>query len=281
MRCQIIFRTRSKEALRSHRSTTAKEISSLVAVILLLFPGTSCSGDEPSSRVAAVDALTVNSCVDELETGGAVLETPFRSNGIQDPVQIASRLGTLSLLPRGPFPALMDCSLAVALQKASPIFVSVGLTVLHFSAAYDHRLRRGSTQLSSHAFGRAIDVHSLDGVAGRHNVATDFEARVGTWIGITPHEGALSECTGNPITEPGRRLRTLVCRLKLETDLRIIVTPDDNEDHRDHIHLEYAPPRMRQPHKGQSPSIVAQQPSVIKKATKRNVKKKKPKLTRH
>jgi hypothetical protein len=230
----------------------------LLGPIVVLFPGTSCSSDQLVAPVAAVDASIVDSCVDELVSGGAVLETPHESDGIQTPVQIAAKLGTLALLPRCPFPALMDCTLALALQKASPIFVSVGMTILHFSAAYDHRTRRGSLQLSSHAFGRAIDVHALDGLSGHHNVATDFEAGVGSWVGLSPHEGALSECIGNPLTEPGRRLRILVCRLKLETDLRIIVTPDDNKDHRDHIHLEYAAPRTLQPHKQSTAKVVTQ-----------------------
>ena len=192
----------------------------------------------------------------ELLQGGVTLESPTRANEIAMPVQIKRKLGGLLLFPRSTYPALMDCSLALALQKASSIFEAAGLTELHFSAAYDHRTRRGSTQLSSHAFGRAIDVHVFDGAAGRHDVISDFERGVGTWGGIAPYEGALNECIGAPVTERGARLRTLVCRLKLESDLRIIVTPDDNDDHHDHIHLEYAQPFKPHAHaKAVGPSV--------------------------
>lgn len=204
------------------------------------------------------------------------MQAPKPSEDVVWPVQIDRKLGPLRLVPRGPYPALMDCSLALALQRAAPVFIAVGLNELQFSAAYDHRTRRGSTQLSSHSFGRAIDVHVFDGVAGKHDVAEDFERGVGTWLGISPHDGALAECIGSPLTDRGRALRTLVCRLKLETELRIIVTPDDNDDHRDHIHLEYAPPyvpRTRVQTLTKKPTPPTIKKAAAKKVPKRTAKK--------
>ncbi len=186
----------------------------------------------------------VGDCLRDLRAKNAEFEQAGTTLDVANPVLIKGRLGALSLEPRGKREALMDCALARALLDAGPIFEAEGLTRLGFSAAYDHRSRRDSTRLSGHAFGRAIDVHVFDGSSGRHDVKNDFEAGVGNWLGIVPGPGAREECIGMPTTERGRRLRTLVCRLKLETELRIIVTPDDNRDHHDHVHLEYAPTRL-------------------------------------
>ncbi len=50
--------------------------------------------------------------------------------------------------------------------------------------------------------------------------------------------GAYRTCVGKPRTAKGRTLRQLACRLKLHDAFRVIITPDDDRDHRDHLHLE-------------------------------------------
>ncbi|MDX2024561.1 MAG: hypothetical protein SF187_30245 [Deltaproteobacteria bacterium] len=259
----------------------------VAASLALLWAHASCA-EQTEPATSGVDAGT-DDCVLQLVRGGVALRAPAPSQNIALPVQVDRQLGPLLLVPRGPYPALMDCSLALALQKAAPVFLALGLNELRFSAAYDHRTRRGTSQLSSHSFGRAIDVHVFDGVAGKHDVAADFERGVGAWLHLVPNEGALQACIGSPKTERGRTLRTLVCRLKLETDLRIIVTPDDNDDHRDHIHLEYAAPYMLRGAAGTPPppranvtapvmprSAVEPKPSLNKASLNKVTKARKP-----
>ena len=132
----------------------------------------------------------------------------------------------------------MDCALARGLMEAGPVFRGLEIAGLEFSAAYDYRPRRDAPGLSNHAHGLAIDVHAVHSGSRRLVIATDFEAGVGEWKKIRPGPGALASCIGQPKTEPGRRLRTLACRLKLNTSFRVLVTPDDNALHRDHLHLE-------------------------------------------
>lgn len=213
---------------------------------MLQVPSASCSADNEIEPPRHQDEQTqgLTDCLSDLALMEVKFDRPGATVGVVTPVLVKGALGAVSLEQRGDHAALMDCSLARELATASPIFAALGLTRLAFSAAYDHRTRRGSTKLSAHAFGQAIDVHVFDGRSGRHDVKTDFEAGVGRWLGIVPGQDGLDECIGSPVTDRGRRLRTLVCRLKLQTELRVIVTPDDNEDHRDHIHLEYAAPRV-------------------------------------
>jgi hypothetical protein len=161
--------------------------------------------------------------------------------GIRTPVVVRGPFQGISLVPRGRREALMDCTLARALYEAGPIFKAAGAGGLEYSAAYDYRQRRDANLISAHAHGLAIDVHAIRTNSRRYVVASDFESGVGEWKRLRPGPGALAACIGNPRTDAGRLLRTLVCRLKLNTSFRVLVTPDDNADHRDHFHLEVYP----------------------------------------
>jgi hypothetical protein len=157
---------------------------------------------------------------------------------VRTPIEVRGPLGNVRLVPRAGRAPQMDCALAQALCEAGPLFDELGVGALSSSGAYDRRLRRDSSRLSEHAHGLAIDVHGLDGEAGPLEVARDFEAGVGRWRDLVPGEGALEACIGQPRTTKGRALRTLACRLKLHSAFRVIITPDDDADHRDHLHLE-------------------------------------------
>lgn len=228
---------------------------------------------------ASGGTVAADDCLGDLRARKIGFERLDATEGVDTPVVIKGALGAISLEPRGKRAAVMDCTLARALAASSGIFKAAGLTRLEFSAVYDHRLRRDSSQMSAHAFGRAIDVHAFNGTAGRHDVKQDFEAGVGQWQGLVPADGALAACIGAPRSERGRTLRTLVCRLKLETELRIIVTPDDNEDHRDHVHLEYvaAPaPRLAPT----APVVKKAKRPLAKKKQKKKIKRGKKKRAR-
>jgi hypothetical protein len=166
---------------------------------------------------------------------------PVELDDVRTPIEVRGPLGGIQLVPRAGRPPRMDCSLAQALAEAGPIFDELGIRTLSFSGAYDRRMRRNSPRLSEHAHGLAIDVHVLGTAAGDLDIARDFEAGAGAWRHLTPGEGALEACIGTPRTEKGRALRTLVCRLKLHSAFRVIATPDDDADHRDHLHLETFP----------------------------------------
>jgi hypothetical protein len=172
-------------------------------------------------------------------------KVPFRAaapvRGVRTPVELGGPLGGVRLVPRARRPPLMDCELLRALAEAVPVLAEAGISELSYSGAYDFRSRRGSNQLSAHARGLAIDVHAFRGPAGWLDVTRDFEAGAGTWRGLVPQAGDIAGCIGAPRTEAGRRLRTLVCRLKHHSAFRVIVTPDDNDDHRDHVHFEAFP----------------------------------------
>src|SRR5204863_4237622 len=119
--------------------------------------------------------------------------------GIRTPIEVVGPIRGIRLLSRGKRPALMDCALARALTDAAPLFREAGVTGLSFSAAYDYRPRRGSTELSEHAHGLAIDVHAFETTSGRLDVERDFSRAGATSAGWGQRSaGPLQACIGVP-----------------------------------------------------------------------------------
>jgi hypothetical protein len=159
-------------------------------------------------------------------------------HGVRTPVEVRGAIRGVRLSPRVGRPPLMDCELLRALWEAAPLFSRAGVDELSFSGAYVYRTRHGSSKLSAHAFGLAIDVHEFRNRGEDLNVLRDFERGAGSWRGLVTREGEIGRCIGKPRTGKGRRLRRLVCELKHHSAFRVIITPDDDADHRDHIHIE-------------------------------------------
>jgi len=191
---------------------------------------------DPPGEGSEPDAL----CLQWLQEHGVAFQ-PVELDEVRTPIEVRGPLGAVELVPRAGRAAQMDCSLAQALAEASPIFAELGVRKLSFSGAYDRRMRRHAPRLSQHAFGLAIDVHGLETDTGHLEITRDFEAGTGAWRNLGAGPGALEACIGAPRTDKGRALRNLVCRLKLHSAFRAIATPDDDADHRDHLHLETFP----------------------------------------
>jgi Extensin-like protein C-terminus len=104
----------------------------------------------------------------------------------------------------------------------------------------------GDTDSSSSAAGR--------GPAGSvAEVLRDFEPRVGKWAATATQD----ECIGSPLTDVGRTLRRLACRLRASSIFREVITPDDNADHHDHFHLEAFPDALTR-----TRGVLARKPTV-------------------
>jgi hypothetical protein len=177
-------------------------------------------------------------CLQMLRSRGVAFSEGPQLKGVRTPVTVDGARFTPRLYPRVKRPPQMDCQLALALVEARPVFESLGITQLDYSAAYDYRNRRGSSKLSQHANGLAIDVHVFHSGPREYVVAKSFEKRPGPWRALELGKGGLETCVANPRTPRGRLLRSLACQLRMDNAFRIIITPDDNWDHHDHFHLE-------------------------------------------
>jgi hypothetical protein len=205
--------------------------------------GSTAAGTVSGCASAPAAVPPDQACLALLRSRGVEFAEGPALKGVRTPVTLDGDRFSPRLKARAGRPAQMDCQLAVALVEARPIFQSYGITELDFSGAYDYRNRRGSSKLSAHAAGLAIDVHVFHGNARQYVVASSFERRPAAWRTLELGRGGLRDCVASPRTARGRTLRGLACQLRLENAFRTIITPDDNWDHHDHFHLE-APPNF-------------------------------------
>jgi hypothetical protein len=201
-------------------------------------------------------------CLRMLRDRGVDFVSSRPVRGVRTPVEIVGRLDGARLIPRVARPPLMDCELALALVEMGPVFRSLGITGLSFSGAYDYRTIRGSHRLSAHAHGLAIDVHAVETRSGDLDVAADYPRDRARWRGLEPGPTALAQCLGRPKVRAGRVLRALACRLRGHPAVRVLLTPDDNADHANHLHIETYPERPGDLYSGVPPRGKASEPGV-------------------
>ncbi len=139
------------------------------------------------------------------------------------PVAVTGPIGGVRYEMNGNGALVCDCRLAVALDEIGPELRGFGVEAVRHSGAYVYRTtKRGGPSL--HARGLAIDVH---------------EVRVGTHRLNVLHDYARGETSNCAASAP--LLNRLACELDRTGLFQQVLTPDDNYDHRDHVHLAIAP----------------------------------------
>jgi hypothetical protein len=170
-------------------------------------------------------------CHDEL-TARAVSFTVAHRKGIADGVAIHSQLGGVTWKPPTRDPLVIDCSLAVSLAEAGKYFRAVGLLEARWSSGYSVRNVRGTNKRSKHSFGLAVDLpRVVGGELGLLSVAADFEPGLGDSV----------DCVGQPMTQGGAVLKVLQCQLIRSGLFFLVLSPDYDDAHHDHFHLEARP----------------------------------------
>ena len=187
-----------------------------------------------------------NTCLQYLREQKVRFASAPPLRGVRTPVEPRGPINGIRLTPRGGLAAVMDCELLRALYEAAPTIARAGVNELSFSGAYVYRTRHRSNILSAHSYGLAIDVHALRGPGGDLDITRDFEKNRRAWRELKTRDGDMNACVGSARTGKARRLRRLACELKHHSAFRVIITPDDDADHRDHIHIEtFSDPEAR------------------------------------
>lgn len=183
-------------------------------------------------------------CTKELDARGVAWK-PAARPGIKLAVEVTGSLGGLRLTSEDQ-PLVIDCSLAVSLAEAGRYFTGLGFDRATFSSAYSRRNVRGTNHPSKHSFGLAIDVHTFtgDGI-GTLRVDRDYEQGLGDEV----------DCVGTPLTQGGALLKTLQCQLVRSGLFHLVLSPDYDDAHHDHFHLEALPWADRSGLRASSPAI--------------------------
>jgi hypothetical protein len=124
----------------------------------------------------------------------------------------------------------VSCELAARLPALARILRRHGVRAVGVSSSY-----REQPRVSFHTFGLALDLAAFRTKKRTLRVDTDFE--------VTPDQHT---CDARPRSEPGRALLALVCDVVDSHLFSSVLTPNYNEGHRDHLHLDLRPddPRL-------------------------------------
>lgn len=147
---------------------------------------------------------------------------PAARAGVANAVEITGPLGGVTITGDEPF--VIDCSLAISLDEAGRYFTHLGI---------DHVRTSVPSKPSS---GLAVDVSSVTGEAlGTLRIARDYQAGLGDEM----------DCVGSPSTKSAETLKVLQCQLVRSGLFQRVLSPDYDDAHRDHFHLEAVPWRGR------------------------------------
>lgn len=186
----------------------------------------------------------LSDCKAELERRGVAFKLAKRT-GIANGVEVTGPLGGVWFTSADQ-PLVIDCSLAVSLDEAAKYLHEQGVEKASFSSAYSRRNVRGTNRPSKHSFGLAIDVHTFTTAAiGTLRVDKDYEQGLGDDV----------DCVGHPLTQGGAVLKILQCQLVRSGLFHLVLSPDYDDAHHDHFHLEAKPWSERTALRGPMPAI--------------------------
>lgn len=161
--------------------------------------------------------LQGRACEEELSRRGVKFRTLSELKGVENPIEVRSKLGGVAFWANDGRPLQLDCRLAVALDQLGPVFQAHGVRKVRYSGAYSYR-STSSGRLSHHAYGLAIDLHEFEVGSKKFSVMGEFQRNVGCKKGIAA-------------------LNSLTCDMRDQALFEEFLTPDYNHDHRDHLHI--------------------------------------------
>jgi hypothetical protein len=185
-------------------------------------------------------------CYAELDARGVPYKRAKRP-GIALGVEITGAIdGVQIATPNTSDPLVIDCSLAVSLHEITRYLRALGIDHATVSSAYSRRNVRGTNRPSKHSYGLAMDVAGFAGKdAGTVRVDRDYEQGLGDAI----------DCIGAPQTQGGALLKIVQCQLVRSGLFHLVLSPDYDDAHHDHFHLEVKPWSERSSLRASTPAI--------------------------
>jgi hypothetical protein len=182
-------------------------------------------------------------CYRELESRNVGFKK-VKKPGIEAGVEIVGAIGGVTIT--GETSLIIDCSLAVSLDEAARYMRNLGIDKATFSSAYSRRNVRGTQRPSKHSYGLAIDINTFTGPdLGTLRVDRDYEQGLGDAV----------DCVGHPLTQAGAVLKVVQCQLVRSGLFHLVLSPDYDDAHHDHYHLEVKPWRERDELRASVPAI--------------------------
>jgi hypothetical protein len=188
-----------------------------------------------NTQAAAGSAEKRRLCHQELERRGVSFTPGPSQRGVRMPVTVDLPLGGISYYGYGdsaPQRSLfMDCRLAVALHRTAFTLKRAGIKAVEHLGIYSYRCIAGTDPcvLSQHARARAIDFHEFRSARGKaYNVEDD-------WL---VDRRRRPTCSSKDRKRKNGFLHDLVCTWDAREIFNVILTPNYNAAHRNHIHVD-------------------------------------------
>jgi hypothetical protein len=162
-------------------------------------------------------------CLAELSQRGVPFHALDHELGVKTPIVVDGPISGIRFYTGANGPLIADCRLVLALSLIGPELVSIGVSDVRFSGAYVYRLSNKG-RVSLHAYGLAIDMHGFTRLGVHYEVEHDFRRGLGFAL---------------PADAPA--INTIAVRFHNSGLFHEYLTPDDNADHHDHVHVGVSP----------------------------------------
>jgi len=163
------------------------------------------------------------SCITRLAEHEVRFHALDREIGVRTPVVVEGPIAGVRYYTGGNGPLIADCRLVLALALVSRELTAFGVSDVRFSGAYVYRLS-AKRRVSLHAYGLAIDLHGFTRFGVHYEVKRDFRRGLGSALGAEA-----------PVAN------AVAARLRNSGLFHEYLTPDDNADHHDHVHIGVSP----------------------------------------
>ncbi|HEX3850757.1 MAG TPA: extensin family protein [Polyangiaceae bacterium] len=162
-------------------------------------------------------------CLARLGERGVRFHTLDHEIGVKTPIVVDGPIANVRYYTGANGPLIADCRLVLALALVGPELVSFGVSDVRFSGAYVFRLSNKG-RVSLHAYGLAIDMHGFTRAGVHYEVDHDFRKGLGATV-----------ADDAPIAN------AIAIRFRNSGLFHEYLTPDDNADHHDHVHVGVSP----------------------------------------
>jgi hypothetical protein len=162
-------------------------------------------------------------CLAQLSLRGVPYHSLDHELGVKTPIVVDGPIAGVRYYTGANGPLIADCRLVLALDLVGPALTAIGVSDVRFSGAYVYRLSNKG-RVSLHAYGLAIDMHGFTRLGVHYEVDRDFRKGLGT-----------------ALSADAPAINTIATRFHNSGLFHEYLTPDDNADHHDHVHVGVSP----------------------------------------
>jgi hypothetical protein len=205
--------------------------------------GRDAGGFEVLRVIRSVEVEGVRArCQDDLRARGVAFAPGPETRAIDDPILLEPVIAGVTFRARGaqrPARLLVACALGLRLARLAELAQAHGVDEVLHLGVHNYRLMRNPTciaknncKLSQHAYATAIDIYGFRVASGGALYSAERDWVINTKAGV---------CPGAPQGPGDTLLHRMACEMHAQKLFNIILTPNYNALHRDHMHVDLTP----------------------------------------